>query len=145
MKKLFACLFLFAFLLCQNSVFAVIPTTDGTRLKCTANTRNGSLKEYKGSITDYYTFKNGKLYSDNLGRMFNSTNKEPKLKRVWKLRISDNEITFKDRLYKLAFSHYKFVTIDKKTGRYDFVAKKQFNWAWYFQIMEGYGTCKVVK
>ncbi len=145
MKKFVSVLFLLSFLLCQTSVFAAIPTTDGTRLKCTAATRNGSLAEYKKGVTDYYTFNGGKLYSDNLVKMFGDGKKAPKAKKVSKLKITDKDITFKDKLYRLNFSHYKFVTIDRKTGRYDFVAKKQFHWAWYFQVMEGYGTCRVVK
>ena len=128
----------------QSSVFAkdvIYSTKDGTRLKCTAIKKTDTIPEYKSSIVDYYVFKNGKLYSDNLSKMLG---KNKKAKRVYRLCISDKEITFKDRMYLFGASYYKWVTIDKRTGKYKFDAKKQFNWAWYFQMTNAAGTCKIV-
>ena len=128
-----------------SSVFAsdVIPSLEnGMVLKCVAKRDNGTYYEYKNGHTDYYEYKNGKLYSQNLSKMFGNPNYK---RKVLKLNISDNTITFKDRLYRWGASHYKWVTINRKTGKYSYDAKKQYNWAWYFQKAEGHGTCSIVE
>lgn len=142
MKKI---LVLGLFLLCANVVMAqdaIYTTADGTKLKCTATRDSGTYYEYKDGLVDYYDFKKGKLYSSNLSKKFGNPNYK---KRVMKLNITEDSISFKDRLYRWGASHYKWVDIDRHTGNYTFEAKKQYNWAWYYQKAYGKGTCEIVK
>ncbi len=147
MKKIIAVLLFIAFLGFGFEFWfskdVIYTTADGTRLKCTAKKNISSIKEYGNNITDYYTFKNGKIYSDNLNKVFGTKERAPK--RVWRLKITDKEITFKDRIYLFKASHYKWVTIDRKTGKYTFDGKKQYNWMWYFQQINANGYCRIVK
>ena len=132
-------------LVCSNLCIAkdkIYTTENGTKLKCTATKDSGTYYEYNNGLTDYYEFKNGKLYSQNLSKMFGNPNYK---RKVLKLKITDDTITFKDRLYRWGASHYKWVTIDRHTGKYTYEAKKQYNWAWYYQKAYGSGSCEIVK
>ena len=142
MKKFIYVLIL---LLITNTAFAsaIYTTADGTRLKCTSTMQRGSLTEYKNKTTvDYYIFKNGELYSDNLSKMFGNPQKPPK--HVYNLQVSNQYITFKDRLYRWSAFHYKWVTINRQNGSYYFEAKKDCNW-FHYQKAYNNGKCQIIK
>lgn len=121
----------------QNAIYTV---EDGTKLECTAKRVRGSIDDYI-ETTDYYYFKNGKIYSPNLVKLYGKINDNPK--KVLKLKITDDEIKFKDRFYETWTMDYKWVTIDRKTGEYKFSAKRDFG-TWY-RTANAIGQCKIVE
>ena len=142
MKKILPLIFMIC--LTTTSVFAedVIPNIeDGMIIKCEAAKQKGTIKEYM-SFTDYYTVKNGKIYSKNLSKMFGNPNYE---KKVLKLKITDDTIQFKDRLYRWKAAYYKWVTIDRHTGEYTFKARRtRTGCGGYYQSAVGTGKCTVI-
>ena len=137
-------LWILAVLLLTNVCYAqdaIYTTADGTKIMCTASKSSGSLSEYD-NFTDYYTFKNGHIYSDNLSKMFGNPSYT---KKVLKLKIDNNKISFKDRLYRWKAFYYKYVTIDRQTGKYTFEAKKDNNWYCFFPRAYGSGTCSIIE
>ena len=144
MKKFIYVLILLFVTNTANAANAIYTTANGTRLKCTSTMQRGSLQEYRNRTTvDYYIFKDGMIYSANISKKFGNPQKPPK--HVYKLQITNNYITFKDRLYRWKACHYKFVTINSKTGAYSFVAKRDYNWAFYYQKAYNNGMCKIIK
>lgn len=127
------------------SVYAsdVIPTLEeGMVLKCDAVKESGTIKEFS-SFTDYYTVRGGKIYSGNLSKMFGNPNYE---RKVLRLKITDDTIKFKDRLYRWKACYYKWVTIDKHTGEYTFKARRtRTGCGGYYQSAKGTGKCVVIK
>lgn len=127
----------------SNSVFAeyAIPELkDGMILKCVAKMDTGSYTEYQNGNTDYYEYKKGKIYSSNMSKMFGNPNYK---KKVLRLKITDDAIYFKDRLYRWGKFHYKWVKIYRDTGRYSFYAKKQYFFIPYYRQACCHGTCTV--
>ena len=140
MKKILILLIFTLFTINGANATKIITTLeDGMVLKCEATKSSGSIKEYT-TFTDYYEYKNGKIYSQNLSKMFGNPNHTKKVKN---LKISNRSISFKDRLYRGGASHYKWVNINRETGRYSYRAKKQYNWAWYCQTARGTGKCTI--
>lgn len=123
----------------KETNYVINTLENGTKLICTGEKYKGSIEEYDDEIEDYYTFKDGKIYSPNLYVTFKD--QEDKEKKVSKLKITKKKIKFKDRLYTWGALHYKFVTIDRKTGEYHFKAKKQYTWTWYRRSAKVLGTC----
>lgn len=127
------------------SVYAndvIPPLEDGMVLKCGAVKHSGTIKEYE-SFVDYYTVRDGKIYSGNLSKMFGNPNYE---RKVLRLKITDDTIKFKDRLYRWKASYYKWVTIDRHTGEYTFRAKRvRTGCGGYYQTAKGTGKCVVIK
>ncbi len=121
----------------ENVIYTI---EDGTKLECTAKRINGSIDDYIDT-TDYYYFKNGKVYSPNLVKLYGKINEDPR--KVLKLKITDDEIKFKDRYYETWTMNYKWVTIDRKTGEYKFSAKRDFG-TWY-RLANALGQCKIVE
>lgn len=139
-------LYIFTFLFLCVPAFAqdaIYTTEDGTQLKCTGVKIRGILEEYDEPVEDYYTFKKGKIYSRNMLNTFKDGN--GKDRKVKKLKISSQKISFKERLYTWGASNYKFVKINRQTGKYFFKAKKQYNWAWYCRRAVVIGQCEIVK
>ncbi len=110
------------------------------KLKCTVNLLNGSIDEYDNTV-DYYTFQNDNIYSSNLNNLFGDITKDPK--KVLKLKITDDYITFKDRLYKFEGSYYKWIKINRNTGEYIFSAKNDFGF--FFKRANCKGFCTIEK
>lgn len=50
---------------------------DGTTLMCTGQRVSGSIDEYL-NVVDYYTFRDGKIYSKNLINLYGNINKDAK-------------------------------------------------------------------
>ena len=127
-----------------KSTYVINNTEDGTVLKCTATKTSGSINEYDGTIIDYYTFRNGKIYGKNLTDMYKDGKYEPR--KMLLQKISDDEIRFKDRLYSFKAANYKWVTIDRKTGKYDFRARRQYNgYCYLIKRTFATGNCSIVK
>ena len=87
----------------------------------------------------YYTFKDDKLYSSNLNTLFGDITKKPK--KVLKLKVSDDYITFKEHLYKFEASYYMWVKIDRKTGEYLLNAKNDYGF--FFKRANVKGKCSI--
>lgn len=140
MKKfLSVCLLIF----CAQAAWAedvIYTVNDGTKLKCTGKMVNGSIDEYK-QVEDYYFFKNNKLYSKNLINLYGKITEEPR--KVLKLKITDDKISFKDRYYETWTLNYKWVKINRHTGEYVFNAKRDFG-TWYRQA-NVLGSCNIIE
>ncbi len=119
---------------------AIYTTKDGTTMMCVGQRVSGSIDEYI-NVTDYYTFRNGKIYSKNLINMYGNINKNPK--KVLRLKITDDTISFKDRLIGAWVGNYKWVKINRHTGLYTFNAKKDF--ATWYRVANVSGYCKIVE
>jgi hypothetical protein len=142
MKKLLLFSIISLFTINMSYADKVIPTLeDGTILRCDATKSSGTIKEYT-SFTDFYEVKDGKIYSQNLSKMFGNPNYK---KKVMKLKITEDTISFKDRLYRWKASYYKWVTIDRNTGKYTFKAKRErTGCGGYYQTAKGTGQCQVI-
>ena len=139
-KKCF-CLLLLSMFVFANNAFAKGDFSDIDSIhtiKCTGNSENGSINDYD-KVTDYYTFKNGEIYSSNLNNLYGDLTKDPK--KVLKLKITDDYITFKDRLIKFEVTYYKWVKIDRKTGEYAFNAKNDYGY--FYKKANVRGKCTV--
>ena len=144
MKKIIYVLILLFITNAANAANAIYTTANGTRLKCTSTMYRGSLNEYKNkTTTDYYVFKDGNLYSANLSKMFGNPKKDPK--HVYNLLVTKDYIMFKDRLYRWKALHYKWATINKKTGAYSFEAKETYTFAFHYKKAYSRGMCQIVK
>lgn len=130
-------------MLCTQVAYAgdaIYTIADGTKLKCTGKMVKGSIDDYK-DVVDYYYFKDNKLYSKNLVGLYGKVTEDPR--KVLKLKISDDKITFKDRYYETWTMNYKWVKIDRHTGEYAFNAKRDFG-TWY-RLANVLGSCSVVE
>ena len=121
----------------KNAIYTI---EDGTKLECTAKRISGSIDDYIDT-TDYYYFKNGKIYSPNLVKLYGKINEDPR--KVLRLKITDDQIKFKDRYYETWTMNYKWATIDRKTGEYKFSAKRDFG-TWY-RLANAVGKCRIVE
>jgi len=119
-----------------ENVFSDIKSIN--KIKCSGTLVSGSINEYDNAV-QYYTFKDDKIYSSNLNNLFGNITKPPK--KVLKLKISDDYITFKERLYKFEGAYYKWVKIDRKTGEYVFNAKNDYGF--FFKRANVKGTCSI--
>ena len=147
MKKILLILTVFSFCISSTFVSAaeqkkdvIYSVEDGVKLECNAKRVRGSIDDYI-DITDYYYFKDGKIYSPNLVKLYGKINDDPR--KVLKLKITDSEIKFKDRFYETWTMDYKWVTIDRKTGEYRFSAKRDFG-TWY-RTANAIGQCKIIE
>ena len=119
---------------------AIYTVKTGTTLMCTGQRVSGSIDEYL-TVVDYYTFRDGKIYSKNLINMYGNINKDAK--KVMRLKITDDTISFKDRLIGAWVGNYKWVKINRHTGLYTFNAKKDFS-TWY-RVANVSGYCKIIE
>lgn len=106
-----------------------------TLIKSYTNSDNG----YKGYA--YQSLDDGKIYSKNLINLYGNINKDAK--KVMRLKISNDTISFKDRLLGAWVGNYKWVKINRHTGQYTFNAKKDFG-TWY-RVANVSGFCKIVE
>lgn len=120
--------------------YAIPSTANGVQLKCTGEKISGSIEEYS-TVTDYYTFKGGKIYANNLAKMYKK-DKNPKKRKMLKQKITTDTISFKDRLYQKVVSNYKWVEINRKTGEYYFHARREY--FAHFKRAEVKGYCQVI-
>lgn len=128
MKKLLVLCLLFGFAnigLCAETDYKISTIYDGMILKCTGAKQNGKLKEYGSNIIDYYTLRDGKIYSKNLVNVFKYGNGNEK--KVKKLKIDANQISFKDKLRMGNSKIIKWVEINRESGEYIFTAKRKYN------------------
>lgn len=138
MKKFLLLLFIFLIANTANAQYIFSDIDSINSFKCTGNLISGSINEYNDS-TLYYTFKDDKLYSSNLNTLFGDITKKPK--KVLKLKVSDDYITFKERLYKFEASYYMWVKIDRKTGEYLLNAKNDYGF--FFKRANVKGKCSI--
>lgn len=110
----------------------------GMTIKCKGKIISGSIDAYK-EVTDYYKYENGKIYSKNLLYMFGDITKPAR--KVKKLKITDDYITFKDRLYKFEGFYYKWVQINRHSGQYLLNAKNDFGF--FFKRANVEGVCSI--
>lgn len=138
MKKLF---FLILSLILFNTAHAEIVIGDINNIntvKCTGTMVSGSINQYENATFEYI-FKDGKIFSPNLNNLFGNITKEPK--KVMRLKITENYITFKDRLYKMEASYYAWAKIDRKTGEFLLNAKNEYGF--FFKRANIKGVCVV--
>lgn len=138
MKKFSLLLFIFLIANTANAQYIFSDIDSINSFKCTGNLISGSINEYNDS-TLYYTFKDDKLYSSNLNTLFGDITQKPK--KVLKLKVSDDYITFKERLYKFEASYYMWVKIDRKTGEYLLNAKNDYGF--FFKRANVKGKCSI--
>lgn len=138
MKKFSLLLFIFLIANTANAQYIFSDIDSINSFKCTGNLISGSINEYNNS-TLYYTFKDDNLYSSNLNTLFGDITKKPK--KVLKLKVSDDYITFKERLYKFEASYYMWVKIDRKTGEYLLNAKNDYGF--FFKRANVKGKCSI--
>lgn len=138
MKKFSLLLFIFLIANTVNAQYIFSDIDSINSFKCTGNLISGSINEYNDS-TLYYTFKDDKLYSSNLNTLFGDITKKPK--KVLKLKVSDDYITFKEHLYKFEASYYMWVKIDRKTGEYLLNAKNDYGF--FFKRANVKGKCSI--
>lgn len=138
MKKFSLLLFIFLIANTANAQYIFSDIDSINSFKCTGNLISGSINEYNNS-TLYYTFKDDNLYSSNLNTLFGDITKKPK--KVLKLKVSDDYITFKERLYKFEASYYMWVKIDRKTGEYFLNAKNDYGF--FFKRANVKGKCSI--
>ena len=98
---------------------------DGMILKCTGAKLDGKLKEYGSNVIDFYTVKDGKIYSKNLVNVFKYGN--GKERKVKKLKIDANQISFKEKIRTGNSKVIKWSEISRENGEYIFKAKRKFN------------------
>ena len=106
---------------------------------CKGKLVSGSINEYN-NFTLYYTFKNGKLYATNMRRMFGDEARH--LDTVYRLKIKDDYITFKERLVKFEVGRYLQVKINRKTGEFTAEAKNEYD-LFYKRRANSKGVCSV--
>lgn len=133
-----------ALLLCiSTSAFAkdeIYTVENGTKLKCTGEMINGSIDDYK-NVVDYYTIEDNKIYSRNLIDLYGNINKDPK--KVLRLKITDDKISFKDKYTEVWAINYKWVKINRHTGEYTFNAKRDLG-VWYRKANVR-GKCSIIE
>ena len=64
-----------------------------------------------------------------------------KEKKVLKLKISDDYITFKERLYKFEASYYTWVKINRETGEFWLNAKNDYGF--FYKRANVKGNCSI--
>ena len=106
---------------------------------CKGKLVSGSINEYN-NFTLYYTFKNGKLYATNMRRMFGDEARH--LDTVYRLKIKDDYITFKERLVKFQVARYLQVKINRKNGEFTAEAKNEYD-LFYKRRASSKGVCSV--
>lgn len=90
---------------------------------CKGKRVSGSINEYK-NVTLRYTYKNGKLYATNMHKIFGDAERHHDT--VYRVKIKDDSITFKERLVKFEVARYLQVKIDRKTGKFTAEAKNEY-------------------
>ena len=144
MKKLFVLFLMLCFsipAMAKDTNYVINSVEDGAKLICTAKKIKGLIEEYDDQVVDYYTFKDGRVYSPNMRDDFrNAKNKDKKVKNT---KITEDNITFKEAIVTWDAVISKTVSINRKTGEYNFKAKKQNIWELDIpQIAVVVGTCK---
>ena len=125
---------LFANTTMAQSIFSDINSID--KIKCTGTKISGSIDEYD-NVTLEYTFKDGKIYSPNLNNLFGNIAKNPK--KVKRLKITDDYITFKDSLSRFEAAYFMWVKIDRKTNEFTLNAKNDYGF--FFKRANVKGVC----
>ena len=115
--------FMLLLTICANAsnVFSNMETIKS--FKCKGKRVSGSIDEYK-NFTLNYTFKDGKLYALNMHKIFKDEAKHHDT--VYRLKIKDDYISFKERLVKFEVARYLQVKIDRKTGKFTAEAKNEY-------------------
>lgn len=121
-----------------NSEYVFANIENINTFKCTGNRISGSIKEYD-NFTNEYTFKDGEIYSTNMHAKFGDITKNPK--KVLRLKITDDYITFKERLMKFEGTYYAWSKINRKTGEYFLNAKNDYGY--WFKRANAKGICTV--
>lgn len=109
--------------------------------KCKGKRVSGSIDEYK-NFTLNYTYKNGKLYATNMHKLFGDEAKHHDT--VYRLKIKDDYITFKERLVKFEVARYLTVKINRKNGEFTAEAKNEYASTAYKRANTK-GFCSVTK
>ena len=133
-------IFLFLILLTNTTlaqnIFSDISNID--TIECTGTKVNGSIDAYNNVTLDYI-FKDDKIYSPNLNNLFGNITKNPK--KVKKLKITDDYITFRDSLSGFEAAYYMWVKIDRKTD--EFVLNAKNDYGFFFKRANVKGTCTI--
>ena len=107
---------------------------------CKGKLVSGSINEYN-NFTLHYTFKNGKLYGSNMHTLFGDEARH--LDTVYRLKITDDYITFKERLVKFEVGRYLQVKINRKNGEFTAEAKNDYDV--FYKRADVKGVCSVSK
>ena len=144
MKKLFLLFLMLCFAIpamADETNNVINSVEDGKKIVCTGKKIKGLIEEYDDQVVDYYTFKDGLVYSPNMREAFrNGKSKDKKIKNT---KITEDDITFREAIVTLESVISKKVRINRKTGEYNFKAKKQNIWEMEMsQMAVVVGTCK---
>lgn len=107
---------------------------------CKGKLVSGSINEYN-NFTLHYTFKNGKLYGSNMHALFGDEARHHDT--VYRLKITDDYIAFKERLVKFEVARYLQVKINRKNGEFTAEAKNDYNA--FHRRANSKGVCSVSK
>ena len=129
MKKILLSLLLLCFALptmADEANYVINSVEDGKKIVCTGKKIKGLIEEYDDVVIDYYTFKDGRVYSPNMRDDFR--NGKSKDKKVRNTKITAEDITLKEAIVTWDSVISKNTKINRKTGEYSFKAKKQNIW-----------------
>lgn len=144
MKKLFLLFLMLCFaipVMADETNNVINSVEDGKKIVCTGKKIKGLIEEYDDVVVDYYTFKDGRVYSPNMRDDFR--NGKTKDKKVKNTKITADDITFKEAIITWDSVISKNTKINRKTGEYSFKAKKQNIWELDIpQMAVVVGTCK---
>ncbi len=129
-------IFLFMNTAMAQSIFTDLNNID--KIKCTGTRINGSIEAYE-NVTLNYIFKDNEIYSPNLHNLFGDITKKPK--KVKRLKITDDYITFKDSLSRFEAAYYMWVRIDRKTNEFTLNAKNDYTV--FYKRANVKGTCSI--
>lgn len=134
MRKLILLLFLFILTLPANAKGSFSNIDSINSFRCKGKFIDGTIDEHKNA-TYRYTVKDSKIYASNLEKMYSKKSKKPK--KVLKLKIEDDYITFKERYVKFQAAYYMWFKIDKKTGKFTMNAKNDYGYFYKKANVEG--------
>ena len=140
-KSYFLLTFIVLLTTCANAkdVFSNIENIKS--FNCKGKLVSGSINEYN-NFTLNYTFKNGKLYGSNMHMLFGDEARHHDT--VYRLKITDDYITFKERLVKFEVARYLKVKINRKNGEFTAETKNEYGNTAYKRANTK-GVCSVSK
>lgn len=117
------------------------PLQEGATIACYAKRIDGSVDAFK-EYNDYFVFKNNKLYSNTMHKIY-KPGKAEQLKKVDRVKLNkEGLLSLYDPLWEWSIRHHmRTIKINTKNGEY-YMTGMQDNWTWYRNITAT-GYCKV--
>ncbi len=117
------------------------PLQEGATIACYAKRIDGSVDAFK-EYNDYFVFKNNKLYSNTMHKIY-KPGKAEQLKKVDRVKMNkEGLLSLYDPLWEWSIRHHmRTIKINTKNGEY-YMTGTQDNWMWYRNITAA-GYCKL--